>query len=302
MSESLALEGTLHLVVAWASGKSYVARLVKMSDEVAEALKSYAEMAVEGLSHPVPYAPDADIEDDSHMEAPRDESIDIALISELAKGASLDLATEDELRTKPLKCHALVVSSDATTILFVRKRSPVKLARKSLLAAIFNGSLNELESPVFAFDNKYDAIITAEKVYVLDKKAFDGLFKDSPAVSAKTTEWVKEVSEAVSFTEGSAEVLDKVLKRNSVLRNKFLAVREKPYLESITSDTLRTEIIRYGYEPSELMEEGSLKVNEQNVKTVLRLLNEDFFTGGFSQQHYAASSKRSISLGLSRGG
>lgn len=59
MSESPGLDGTLHLVVAWASGRTYVARQVKMSDAVADALRSYAMQAVDDLADPTPYAPDA---------------------------------------------------------------------------------------------------------------------------------------------------------------------------------------------------------------------------------------------------
>jgi hypothetical protein len=294
VTETLTLDGTLHLVVAWASGKSYVARWVKMSEDVAAALKSYATDAVARLSDPTPYAPDSDMEDSSHMEAPRDESLDTALIAELSKGPSLEQASPDELRRKPLTCHALVVQGDVETTLFVRKRTPIQLAKKSLLATLFNDTLDELESPLFAFDNRYDVIITSDKAYVLDKKAFERLFKESPAVLAKTMDWIAEVTAIVPFADGSAEELNAILKRNSVLRNKFLAVKGKAYLSKITPDDLRTEMVKFGMHPEELMEGDTLKVTGQNAKDILRLLNEDLFSGGFSNQHYAASNKRTL--------
>lgn len=289
------LQGSLHLVVAWATGRTYAARVVKMSDVVAGRLRSHAERAVEGLTNPTPYAPDADMEDNSHMEAPRDESLDTALIEELSKGASLDLATDDELRDSRLVCHALVVTSSTETILLVKKRSPIQLAKKSLVASLVHGRLDELESPLFAFDNRYDVIVASQAVYILDKKAFEGLFKNSPAVLDKTSDWIRGVATVISFSEGSVEQLDTVLKRNSVLRSKFLAVKERTYLNAITPDALRDEIVKHGLEPDNLMDGDSLKVTGQNAKDVLRLLNEDLFSGGFSQQRYAASAKRAIS-------
>lgn len=294
MTASLTLDGTLHLVVAWASGKSYVARWVKMSNRVAEALKSYAGSAIAGLSDPTPYAPDSDLEDNSHMEALIDESLDTALIAELSKGASLDQATSDELRIKPLTCHALVVAGDSGVTLFVRKRTPIQLAKKSLLATLVTDTLDELEAPLFAFDNRYDVIITTDKVYVLDKNAFERMFKDSPAVLAKTAEWIGEVADVVPFAVGSTDELNSILRRNSILRNKFLAVRGKNYLAKITPDGLRAEMAKYGLDPAKLMEGDALKVTGQNAKDILRLLNEDLFSGGFSHQHYAASNKRSL--------
>lgn len=294
MMLSQTLQGSLHLVVAWASGKSYAARQVKMSGDVAHELKSYADEAVSGLSNPTPYAPDADMEDNSNMVAPRDESLDTALIEELTKGASLDLATEHEMRTKALICHALVMTADTEVTLFVKKRSPIQLAKKSLLAAMVHGRLDELESPLFAFDNRYDVIVTDAQVFVLDKRAFEGLFKNSHAVLAKTSDWINDVAAVIPFADGSADELDTILKRNSVLRNKFLAVRSRPYLTTITPDALRAEMTKYGLDPAELMDGDSLKVTGQNAKDVLRLLNEDLFSGGFSRQHYAASTKRTI--------
>lgn len=288
------VQGSVQLVVAWASGKSYTARLVKMSGEVANTLKSYAQQAASGLSDPTPYAPDADVEDNSHMEAPLDESLDTALIEELSKGASLDLASEYELRNKPLTCYALVVSSGSANTLFVKKRSPIQLAKKSLRAHFIHGRLDELESPLFAFDNRYDVIITGQTVFVLDKKAFEGLFKNSNAVLAKTEEWIKDVAAVIPFADGSAAELNSILRRNSILRNKFLAVKERPYLRTITPNTIRNEMVKYGLDPAELMDGDSLKVTDKNAKDILRLLNEDFFSGVFSQQHYAASAKRTI--------
>lgn len=285
---------SLHLVVAWARGKSYVARQVKMSGEVAEALHRNAQSAMESLTDPTPYAPDSDMEDNSHMEAPRDESLDTVLIDELSKGASLDLVAEEELRSKRLTCHALVATTSTDVTLFVRKRTPITLAKKSLVATLMNGRLDSLNEPLFAFDDHYDAIITPETVYVLNKKAFEGMFKDSPAVLEKTSEWVDEVSSVLPFAEGSADELDVVLRRNSILRNKFLAVKGRSYLHDITPGNLRDEMSKYGFNPEELMEGDSLKVTQENAKDVLRLLNEDLFSGGFSRQHYAASAKRAL--------
>lgn len=60
----------------------------------------------------------------------------------------------------------------------------------------------------------------------------------------------------------------------------------------MTPQTLKDEINRHGYDVEELMDGDKLRVTESNVKVVLQLLNEDLFTGGFSQERYAAGSKR----------
>lgn len=287
-------EGSLQLVVAWASGKTSIGRLVKTGNEVEESLRSHAKSAVESLTDPAQYAPDADIEDSTHLEADTNELLDTSLVEVLRKGASLPLATQDEIKTKTLLCHAALIGDGNNSAIFVKKRSPIQLAKKSMVAQLVNGTLDRISSPIFAFDNRYDAIITSSKVYILNKSAFEGLFKDSAAVLSKTRDWVDDVSSTVPMTEGSAEVLDQTLRRNQFLRKKFLAVKNRPHIRTLTPDDLREEIRRHGHDPAEMMDGDQLTVKDTNVKLVLQILNEDLFSGGFSLDRYAAGSKRSV--------
>ena len=116
---------------------------------------------------------------------------------------------------------------------------------KSVVALTMNNTLDRVTSPVFAFD-RYDAVITSTDVYILDKNAFEGLFKESNAVLAKTTDWIKEVAKSIPMAEGSAEALEATLKQNQFLGRKFLAVKQRPHIKTMTSDTLTTEIDRHG--------------------------------------------------------
>ncbi|RBA33799.1 hypothetical protein DQ226_11620 [Dietzia maris] len=287
-------EGALQLIVAWASGKQSIGRLVKTGNEVEESLRSHATSAVESLTDPAPYSPETDLEDNTHLVANTEELLDTSLVEELFKGASLPLATQDELRTKTLLCHAALIGNGTNSALFVKKRSPIQLAKKSMVAQLVNGTLDQISSPIFAFDNKYDAIITTNQVYILNKTAFEGLFRDSAAVLSRTRDWVDEVSTSVPMTEGSADVLDQTLRRNQFLRRKFLAVKGRPHIRTMTPDSLREEIRRHGYDPAEMMNEDRLTINGTNVKLVLQILNEDLFSGGFSSDRFAAGSKRSV--------
>lgn len=70
-----------------ASGKKSVGRSVKTADDVDASLRSHAQMAVESLTDSAPYAPDADMEDNTHLEADLDELLDAGLLEELGKGS-----------------------------------------------------------------------------------------------------------------------------------------------------------------------------------------------------------------------
>ncbi|MFI2840210.1 Kiwa anti-phage protein KwaB-like domain-containing protein [Mycolicibacterium sp. PDY-3] len=287
--------GPLHLVVAWASGKSIVGRSLKVAEDVADSLRMHAEAAVASLTSPAPYAADADLEDDSHFEAERSVLMDELLLEEVAKANSLPLATIDELRHRNLLCHAVLIGRADNRCMFVRKRSPIQLAKKSMIATLMDGTLDRVSTPIFAFDDRYDAIITPTKLFILNKNAFEGLFKESEAILARTGEWVDDVAQSVSMTEGSTEILVSTLRRNQFLRRKFLAVRERPHVKQMTPRMLKEEIVRNGLSVDDLMMGDQLIVTPSNVKLVLQLLNEDLFIGGFTQGHYAAGSKRSMS-------
>ncbi len=284
--------GNLQLVVAWTAGKKAIGRAIKVTDAVGNTLRKHADAAVASLINPASYAPDADLEDNSHFEADRDTLFDEVLLQELSKGASLPLATKDELKDKNLTCHAVLFGHGKNRSIFVRKRSPIQLARKSVVATLFDGSLDWIQTPIFAFDDRYDAIITADRIYILNKNAFEGMFKDSAAVLAKTGDWVNDVAQTIPMVDGSSDTLVSALNRNQFYRRKFLAVRERPHIKAMTPQTLKDEIARHGYDLDDLMVGDKLKVTESNVKLVLQLLNEDLFTGGFSRDRYAAGSKR----------
>ena len=68
------------------------------------------------------------------------------------------------------------------------------------------------------------------------------------------------------MAEGSAEALEATLKQNQFLGRKFLAVKQRPHIKTMTSDTLTTEIDRHGHDPADLMDGDKLKVTGDDVQ------------------------------------
>jgi hypothetical protein len=286
--------GELRLVVAWASGKQSVARFVKTGGDVITELRSHAQTAVEDLTNGAPHTPDTDLET-------------TATWRQIQKSDSTPVCSTNCARARrcpwprrtsssPNRCSAMPCRSGPNPIRCSSSGSALQfsLRRSRRGAALVTDTLNRFESPIFAFDNRYDVIVTNTKVYVLNKTAFEGLFKDSDAVLAKTGEWVKEVAKTVGMTPDSSTALETALKQNRFLHRKFLAIKDRPHIQTMTPKALRAEITRLGHDVAELMEGDLLKVTDANVKLVLQVLNEDLFSGGFSEQHYAASSKRTV--------
>lgn len=290
-------DGPLTLAVAWGVGGRVHGRMVNTGQAVAEALRQAAAGTVSSMSSGHAYDPDADMEENTHLVADRIELLDTDLVETLEAGAALPLASQEDVRTKRLSCYAAVIGSGDSRTIFVRKRSPVKLATQSIVATLFDGTLNRVEEPILAFDDRYDAILTSDKVYVLDKKQFESMFKDSDAVLAKAPAWVDALAEDIPVSEASKEVLVESLRRNTFYRSKFHAILRRPHVKQLTPQVLKKKMLAHGLNPDVLMPDNELNFSPETMKDLLRLLNEDLFIGDFSSEQFAAGSKRRLASG-----
>jgi hypothetical protein len=201
------------------------------------------------------------------------------------------MATLDDLRKRTLAFYALIVgdaSSDRR--LYVKRGNPVKLGDKGLVG-IFDDTLTRVTNPVFAFSPSFDVAITFEGVWALDQKNFEGLFKESEAVLAKTGEWIEALSTALPIADEGKEEFGLRLRQNSLLRRKIQSVLRSPHLSTLTVAKLKRRMISRGLDPSRLVSDGKLIFNRETERDLLQLLNEDLFTGDFSGEQYAAGRK-----------
>jgi len=72
-----------------------------------------------------------------------------------------------------------------TRLVFIRKGSPLSLATKSLVG-IFDQRLKRVASPILSFDSTFDLILYGNDAWIFNQANFEGLFKESAAVLAKT--------------------------------------------------------------------------------------------------------------------
>ena len=221
-------------------------------------------------------------EDDGFLRASTDELLDTALLAEVRKGHSLDPVTTDDLR-RSIALYALAVGEDPEKLtIFVRRRTPVQLARKGIVATLVDQSLTKVKDALFAFDREFDFIIYPDHVHILHQKNFEALFKESEAVLAKTAEWVAQLKDAVPMSAISAERLSSRIRSNSLMRRRVQTILRSDYLQDLTPEILRAKMVLRGMEPEEMMDEDGIVLNEKTEKDVLELLNEGIWTGDFS--------------------
>lgn len=292
--DGIDLEAAATLVVVWRQGRKTHGRVVKAGGDVIETMQSYAAktLAMIGGNEGRPYDPnDEQNEECPFLSADREELLDIAVLERLQEGASLQLATEAQLRERTLILYALLVGDepDCRTA-FIRKKNPVSLAGKGLVA-LFDQALTRVTRPLLSFDSSFDVVVSPDSVWILNQKNFELLFKESDAVLAKTAEWVEDLSKAFPISDEGKEWLAVRLRETSVLRRKVQGLLRSAYLSKLTPEALQAKIVERGLDPDQLIQDGQLVFNKDTETDLLLLLNEDLWTGDFSGEQYAAARK-----------
>ena len=282
------------LIVAWRAGHTAHGAVLRAGGQVIDALRGCAREALQTVTSGQgrPYNPDDEQDDDTaFLTASQDELLDTALLEQIRIGSSLPLIGADELRKRTLALYALLIGNDPDArAIFVRKGNPVSLASKSVVA-VFDDTLTRVTRPILAFDSAFDVILLRSSAWILNQKNFEGLFKESEAVLARTSEWVDHLSQVLPIADDGREWLASRLRQNSVMRRKVHSILRSHYLPKLTPDTLRAGMSAHGLEPENLMKDGALIFNSDTEKDLLLFLNEDLWTGDFSGDQYAAARK-----------
>jgi hypothetical protein len=287
------MQAAATLVVAWRSGRNAQVRTVRAAGAVIQTLREYATQSlalVDGSGRA--YNPDDEQDDECpYLYADREDLLDTALLHQIERGASLQLATAGEVRSRRLVLYALLIGNDpGSRTVFIRKTNPVSLATKGMVA-IFDDTLYRVEQPVFAFDTFFDVILPREAVWILSQRNFEALFTESEAVLAKTEKWADELGRHVPISREAQEWLAGRLRRNSVMRRKVQSILRSRYLDKLTIEELRRHMPEHGLDPEQLIADGRLVINKDTERSVLLLLNEDLWRGDFSGSEYAAARK-----------
>jgi hypothetical protein len=282
------------LVVAWRAGHNARGAVLRAGGQVIDAMRGYAREALDTISSGQgrPYNPDDEQDDDAaFLTASQEELLDTALLEQLRSGSSLPLIGAEELRKRTLALYALLIGNDPDSrAIFVRKGNPVSLASKGVVA-VFDDTLTRVTQPILAFDSTFDVILLGSSVWILNQKNFEGLFKESEAVLARTSEWVDQLSQVLPIADDGREWLATRLRQNSVMRRKVHSILRSHYLRKLTPDILQARMATHGLIPEDLMKDGSLIFNKDTEKDLLLFLNEDLWTGDFSGDQYAAARK-----------
>lgn len=286
-------DGSATLIGAWRSGKQVHGRYIRFGGALKSELQRYAEEAAKVIATGTgkDYDPDDEKGEADFLKIQHEELQDTAVVDVLKKATTLKNAHSHELKKKKLAFYALILGDDPERrSIFIKVRNPIKLAEKTLVG-ILNNSLTQVEDPVFQFENNWDIVITEWGVWAFNQKAFERLFKETEVVLAKTREWVEKLATLVPIAEEDIDGFAERVRSNSHLRAKLTSLLRKSHIESLDTEVLREKMMTRGLDPDIYMPNGTISLKKENQDQVIRLLNEDLFSGDFSGEQYTASKK-----------
>jgi len=282
------------LIVLWRQGSVVNGRTVKIGGDVATTLAEFTSRCAETLASDAPsYDPDSPPEDDPQRIADRSEAFDTALMDALSLAGSHEKAKREDFGRRII-CWAVIHGTGESQTIYVHKNNPVQLASKPLVAGLIDDALATMSEPLLAFDEHFDVVITPDELYILDHSDFEGLFKESDAVLALTKTWAEKITSTIPSTPGSAEALEKVLRRNGVIRKKVTSIIRRPYFDALDPKLVAKRLGEHGMKKSSYMKDGKLDFTEETIQDLVRFLNEDLFSGDFSGERFAASGKQRL--------
>jgi len=295
--EAIPVDEALTLVVTWKKGKELEGRMVRVASDVASALRDACRQTLHSLreSEAVAYGPDAHIDAGEYMAVPRgvvdEETLHILDLLERASG----LETLDPRRIPPkLWFYAAVVGDEPKRrAAFIRKMDPHRIAKPGNILATLGETLSRVEQPVFVLESRFDLLALSDGLVVLNTTAFETLFRSAPELGERVPVWAGAITKHLPIDNEGTKRLVEAAKRNSRLARRLRSIYQQGHLVNVTVAQLRREARNQGLDEAALFEGDKLVIDEStDIDALLRLLNEDLFTGGLTGRKYAADRKR----------
>lgn len=286
---------TLTLLVARRRLDHVDGGMVNVLDEALDALRQLTRDAMDGLDELEArrYDPDAQLEDGQFFAIDRADVHDsFGVLELLDRGPDAELWSVDDLAHKPLLFYALVVgrNPEARTA-FVAKSNPARTAHRGLPLTPRRGSLANIGTPVFIFEDRVDLIVNATRMAVLNQLAFEQWFRDTPILRRRVGAWIGNIAQRLPISGDGARQLAEHCRTNSRLRRVLYSIEARGHLATVTLPQVREHIAGQGLDEAALIRTDKLVFDEADPATLLKLLNEDLFLGGLTRTPFVVDRK-----------
>ena len=203
---------------------------------------------------------------------------------------------EDVQFLKNLRFYFLTIKHNNETTIFFRKYGHSKeLSRsKNIIARMIGDRYERLTEPTFQFDDKFDAVLTKNYLYVFNKSNFQEMFKFYDLLRETARNSLDKIKAAIpiaNFSEFESSCLNHVHKLTK-LRN----IANKPYLDTVTIGDVRAIIDKFNLQIDIVIDSGIEKLQYDKNKQweILNLLDDAYLSSDLTSLNYEVNSKREL--------
>jgi hypothetical protein len=286
---------TLTLVVARRSGVHVVGGHVNVADDARDALRHNADRAIEDLETKDvrQYDPDAQLEEGEYFLLDRATVEDsMGILAFLDAGPEANLLRPDDVAERPQLFYATLIGRDSSRRLaFIAKSNPAKVVRQGIFLTPKRDVLTRIEDDVFLFEDRTDMIVSRDQMVVFNQLAFEQWFRDTPVLQERVKDWIGGITEHLPLDGDGADRLAERCRTNSRLRRVLFSIQARGHLKDVSITRIRQHARNQGLDSSELVKNGKLVFDDADPTTLLKLLNEDLFKGGLTDEPFVVDRK-----------
>ncbi len=299
-AKNAALGDGLSMVVVERPSKTNfsVVELKTSADAQVELKKAWNEtlQLISDSSNLVAYTPDLVMRADDPRVAVM--SNDLTGESEIVAAVLADsdrgLEAPKNVVAEHLYLYALVSDTKAGRVTMIKKRTPAKRAREGKWWALAEKELRLIEDDPWQIYPTFDLVICQRGAYVLRLGALDQLLGDSQILTQRVGDWVKAVAASLPIGTGQESLLIERCEESSRLRQRLRAIHSRGHLSRVKIAEVKAHAKRMNLKPNEFIKGGKLLITETNVDQLLKLLNEDLFTGGLTGDPFVSGGKEPL--------
>jgi hypothetical protein len=199
-----------------------------------------------------------------------------------------------ELGKRTFVFYAVVVGNDPDRRnAFVTHWNPHRIGLEGKILTAYGNQLREIRDPLLAFEHRFHMVLTREGIAVLNKAAFEVVFRDVKTMQERVPIWADHVGAALPLDDAGLGCLRQACARNMRLAAKARSLFESGTLKDrkVTANILADEMRRQGLDADRMVKRGILVIEEGDVPTILKLLDEGLWRGWLTDTPWEAGSK-----------
>jgi len=200
----------------------------------------------------------------------------------------------NELGKRTFVFYAAVVGNDPDRrTAFVTQWNPHRIGLEGKILTAYGNQLREIRDPLLAFERLFHMAVTPEGIAVLNKTAFEKVFRDVETMQERVPVWADHVGASVPLDDAGLGCLRQACARNMRIAAKARGLFESGILKDrkITAKMLADEMRRQNLDADRMVKQGKLVIEESDVPTLLKLLDEGLWRGWLTDTPWEAGSK-----------